>query len=86
MSAVIFCSILFDPTSKICLYYAICIPGFIFGILYLVYSYYQGKQMADNVNHDAHMYGALFGIIFSIIVYPQVLISFMEEIRNFRLF
>jgi membrane associated rhomboid family serine protease len=86
VSAVVFSSILFRPTTRICIYFAICIPGFIFGILYLLYSYYQGKRMADNVNHDAHMYGALFGIVYSIAVYPSVIGSFIDQIASYRLF
>jgi len=86
VSAVVFSSILFNPTTKICLYFAFCIPGFIFGILYLLYSYYQGRHMADNINHDAHLYGALFGLVFSIAVYPSVIGKFIDQIMSFRLF
>jgi membrane associated rhomboid family serine protease len=86
VSAVVFSSILFRPTSMIYVYFAIGIPGFIFGILYLLYSYYQGKRMADNVNHDAHLYGALFGIVFSIAVYPSVIGNFIQQILDYRLF
>ena len=45
-------------------------PGVIFGVLYIAYSYYQGKKSNDAINHDAHLYGALFGLIFCVVVYP----------------
>ena len=86
VSAVVFASILFYPTAKLCLFFAICMPGFIFGILFLLYSYYQGRRMSDNINHDAHFYGALFGIVFSIILEPTVITSFFNQIANFRFF
>ena len=86
VSAVVFSSILFNPVNKICIYFYFCIPGFIFGILYLLYSYYEGKRMADNVNHDAHIYGAIFGVVFSIIAYPSVIVTFFEKIMNYKLF
>jgi membrane associated rhomboid family serine protease len=87
VSAVLFASILFSPTNKIYLFFIpIGIPGFIFGALYLIYSYYQGKRMADNINHDAHLYGALFGIIFSVVIRPAVLPGFFEQILNYQLF
>lgn len=86
VSSILFASILYDPTSAICLYFAICIPGFILGGLYLVYSYYQGKSSAGRINHDAHLYGALFGIVFTILVRPPVLAEFIEQIQNFRIF
>ena len=86
VSAVLFASILFNPTSRICLYMALCMPGFVFGILYLVYSFYQGKRSEGNINHDAHLFGALFGIVFSIIIRPTVIESFFEQVLNFRIF
>jgi membrane associated rhomboid family serine protease len=61
------------------------IPGFVLGVLYLVYSYYQGKRMADNINHDAHLYGALFGLVFTVSLRPGVVISFIQQIRDWSL-
>jgi len=86
VSAVVFAAILFHPTAKLCLFFAICMPGFIFGILFLIYSFFQGKRMADNINHDAHFYGALFGLVFSIILQPTVIVSFFNQIANFKFF
>lgn len=86
VSAVIFSSILFFPLNDICFYAVLCLPGFILGALYLIYSYYMGKKPRNNVNHDAHLYGALFGIIFSIIVQPSVIISFFQEVATYRPF
>ncbi len=87
VSAVLFSSILFNPVNKISIIFIpIGIPGFIFGFLYLLYSYYEGKRMADNVNHDAHIYGALFGIFFTIVIYPSVLVSFIHQIMSYHIF
>src|SRR6185437_10392350 len=58
VSAVIFAGILFFPTQNIYIFFALPIPAFIFGVLYLVYSYYQGRNTRQIVNHDAHFYGA----------------------------
>jgi len=86
VSAVVFSSILFSPTADICLYGFICIPGFILGPMYLIYSYVKGKDMSDNINHNAHLYGALFGLVFSFLLEPQVIVSFFEQIGNWSLF
>ncbi|MBS0000906.1 MAG: rhomboid family intramembrane serine protease [Cyclobacteriaceae bacterium] len=86
VSAVLFASIIFNPTNKVCFFLAICIPGFVFGILYLLYTYYQGRKMSDNINHDAHLYGALFGIIFSIMIRPGVVPNFFDQIFNYQIF
>lgn len=86
VSAVVFSSILFLPTNPICLYGIICIPGFILGVMYLIYSFYEGKRMADNVNHHAHLVGAVFGLVFSIFIQPSVIFSFFDQVINYRFF
>ncbi len=87
VSAIIFAAILYSPLTKLSLFFIpIGIPGFIFGGLYLAYSYYEAQRGSGNINHDAHFYGAVFGILFMIIVYPPVLSSFLEQIAGWRLF
>lgn len=86
VSAIVFAAILFSPLSKICLYFALCMPGFIFGALYLAYSYYESRRGRGTVNHDAHFYGALFGILFMIVLYPAVLPNFIQQVASWRLF
>ncbi|KAA5546462.1 rhomboid family intramembrane serine protease [Adhaeribacter rhizoryzae] len=86
VSAIIFSSILFSPTREICLYAFICMPGFIFGLLYLIYSYYQGKRMGDNINHDAHFYGAVFGFILTIFLVPGSFGNFVQKIMHWGIF
>jgi membrane associated rhomboid family serine protease len=68
VSAVVFAGILFEPTMKIGFFFIPpIIPGYIFGPLYLLVSTYLGKQAKDNINHSAHIWGALFGIAFTVI-------------------
>jgi membrane associated rhomboid family serine protease len=81
IAAIIFAAIVFQPLESICIYF-ICMPGFILGTLYLAYSYYQGKKSRDAINHDAHLYGALFGLVVCIIVYPASLVNFFQQIRS----
>lgn len=85
-SATVFASIVIMPLSDICLFGIICLPGFILGILFLIYSYYQGKKGQDNINHDAHLYGAIFGIVSILIISPNSGLRFVEQIKNFSLF
>ncbi|MFT4094121.1 MAG: rhomboid family intramembrane serine protease [Niabella sp.] len=67
VSAVIFACIVLAPTIPISFYFLPGIPGWIFGILYLGISAYLNKQGGGNINHGAHLWGALFGIIFTIL-------------------
>jgi membrane associated rhomboid family serine protease len=86
VSAVIFAFIIFQPLDLICIYIALCMPGFILGALYILFSWYQGRKSNDNINHDAHLYGALFGFIFCVIVAPGSIGEFVDQIKNWRLF
>ena len=69
VSAVIFSSILFNPTAGIgfALIPGISIPGYIFGILYLVVSSVLAKKAQDNIGHSAHITGAVYGLLFTYI-------------------
>ena len=81
VAAVIFASIIFQPLANIYIYF-VPVPGFILGIGYLIFSWYQGRKANDNVNHDAHLYGALFGFLFCAVLYPPSLPYFVEQIKN----
>jgi membrane associated rhomboid family serine protease len=88
VSAVVFASILFDPITGIGLFFIpIFIAGFIFGFIYLLISQYLDKKGGGNINHSAHIYGALYGIVFTIIAshlfseYP-VFTAFVHQIQN----
>ena len=81
VSAVLFASILFHPIGGIYVFpIPFAIPAWLFGILYLVYSAYMGKRGQDNVGHDAHFFGALFGIVFTAIIVPGILGHFIEQL------
>jgi membrane associated rhomboid family serine protease len=86
VSAVIFVYILYFPLNKLYIFGVLPIPGFVLGILYIWYSIQMGRRKVGNINHDAHLYGALYGILFSIVSYPQVLMEFLEQLKNFTLF
>jgi len=81
VGSVIFVFIILQPLQSICLYFAFCMPGFVFGAGYMAYTYYQGRKSKDNVNHDAHLYGALYGLLFCLIAYPTSLLQFYEQVR-----
>ncbi len=82
VSAVVFTSILFAPFNKIYLYGIIGLPGIVLGGLYLGYSYYMSKreETADNINHDAHWQGAVYGILFTIVLKPKVISIFLGQL------
>ena len=86
VSALVFCFILIDPVTKLCLFGLLCLPGFILGALYIIYSLSMARKQMDNVNHDAHLWGALYGLIFIIILRPAIIVRFIDQISAYQLF
>ena len=81
ISAVLFASILFNPSMDLYLYLIpIPITAWIFGILFLVFSVYMARKKIDNIGHTAHFWGAIFGFIFPLLFYPKLLILFFENL------
>lgn len=80
VSALVLAFILFDPIRDLCLYAIICLPGYILGALFIAYSVIMSKRNADNINHDAHLFGALYGMIFTLILRPSTFSTFIEAI------
>ncbi|MBN7818165.1 rhomboid family intramembrane serine protease [Algoriphagus pacificus] len=85
-SATVFASIIIMPLSDICLFGILCLPGFILGVLFLIYSYVKGKNGDDAINHDAHLYGAIFGIIFILVISPDSAVTFFDQIKSYKPF
>ncbi|MFW5831248.1 MAG: rhomboid family intramembrane serine protease [Prolixibacteraceae bacterium] len=80
VSAVLFAFIFFDPWEKLYFFGILPIPGIIFAIGYLIYSYQMGKRKTDNVAHDAHFLGAVFGFIFPVIFEPELFSRFIDQL------
>ena len=81
ISAVVFSAILFNPLGKMgLLFIPIQIPAVLFGILYLIYCSYASKKGQGNINHDAHLFGALSGIMITVILIPQVVPYFFHAV------
>ena len=83
ISAVLFSYILYNPLSKIyIMFIPIGIPAVIFGGLYLIYCAYASKNSRDNINHDAHFFGALTGLIFTVIFVPGIIQHFIAALTG----
>lgn len=83
VSAALFSSIILAPTNSLFIFpLPIPIPAVIFGPLYLAYCVYMGRAGRDNVGHDAHFFGAVFGLIYTLVINPDFGIHFLNTIKN----
>ncbi len=83
VAAVVFASILLAPMNRLLIFpIPFPVPAFIFGILYLIYSAYMGKRGNDNIGHNAHFMGAVFGLIFTLLLEPSLFNHFVYQLFN----
>lgn len=83
VSAVLFATIFFDPWGLLYLFAIIPLPGILFALGYLIYSYQMSKKQSDNVAHDAHFLGAVFGFVFPILLKPDLFQRFIDNLFSF---
>ena len=83
ISGLLFSYILLYPLDKLgLLFLPIRIPAILFGVLYLVYCYFASKKANDNINHDAHFFGALTGMIMTVILVPGAIPNFIAQLTG----
>lgn len=81
VSAVLFAFILLRPWETLLIYF-VPVPAIIFAALYTGYSIYMNHRKADRVNHSAHLAGAAYGVLFTVMLEPRVLSHFLAELMN----
>ncbi|WP_113639499.1 rhomboid family intramembrane serine protease [Nubsella zeaxanthinifaciens] len=81
ISAVLFSYILFAPLSMIGVMF-IPMHAILFGVLYLAYCMYMSKNARDGINHDAHFFGALAGLILTVILVPGIVPHFIGQLSS----
>jgi membrane associated rhomboid family serine protease len=88
VSAVLFASIIFNPWGRIYIY-AFPVSSTLFAVLYIIYCIYMSKKGGDNVNHDAHMWGGIFGLIFTIVLIalfnPNLFPGILDQLKEVKL-
>jgi len=83
VSAVLFASILVFPTGSVYLFpIPFPLPSVVFGVIYLVYSAVMARRGTGNIGHNAHFWGAIFGLVFTIALKPLLAVSFLKQIMN----
>ncbi|MDP4267191.1 MAG: rhomboid family intramembrane serine protease [Bacteroidota bacterium] len=83
VSAVVFACIIYNPlASFMIIFIPIRFPAFVFGILYLIYSAYMSRKKIDNIGHDVHFWGSIYGVLFTIALKPKLFIYALNQILS----
>jgi membrane associated rhomboid family serine protease len=82
--AVLFSYILINPTAKLeIMFLPFPTPAFVLGILYLFYEWYMSRKGRTNIGHDAHLWGGIFGIVFTTLLHHEFVPMFYYQIKAF---
>lgn len=79
VAAVVFAAIVFAPWQNLYLYGVIAIPQILAGVGYVAYSWYKDKNATDNIGHMAHLTGAVWGFVFTIVMNVTLLLHFVMK-------
>lgn len=79
VSAVLFAFILLMPWATIYVI-VVPVPAVIYAVLYLAYTIYMDRQRTDRINHSAHLWGAVYGIVVTALIEPRVLGAFVSKL------
>ena len=83
VASVIFASIFFDPWTTLYLFALVPIPGILLGVGYVVYSWRMAaRNVNDHIDHRAHLYGAIFGFIYPLLMNPKLISFFLSAITD----
>lgn len=83
VSAVLFAFILLSPWSSIYVFLLpIGIPAVVYAVLYVAYSIWMDKRGGDNINHSAHLWGALYGVMFTLLQDPGQAGRFLQRLAG----
>lgn len=80
ISGVLFSFVLFAPFEMLYVFFAIPMPAIVFAVLYVALSIYSSKQGGGRIAHEAHLGGALGGVILTIALYPAVVGIFLQQL------
>ena len=81
VTAVLFAFILLSPWTLIFVFF-IPVPAIVYAVFYVGYSIWMDRRGGDNVNHSAHLSGAAFGVLFMVMMAPEVLGFFWQQLLS----
>ncbi|ALN80281.1 rhomboid family protein [Lysobacter antibioticus] len=81
VSAVLFAFVLINPWSWI-IVFVIPVPAIVYAIAYVGYSYWMDKRGQGNINHNAHLSGAIYGVLFMLMMEPQMFWVFLQRLAS----
>lgn len=83
VSAVLIAYILHFPTAELLLFFVVPMPAFLAGILFFLYEHQMNKRSRGKIAHDAHLWGGIFGLLFTGVTEPQLFPEFAQAVWSY---
>lgn len=80
VSAILFAYILIDPWAWI--FVPVPVPAILYAVGYVAYSFWAGRRGGDGINHSAHLWGAGYGVLFTVLMEPRVPALFLQRLAS----
>ena len=81
VSAVLFAFILLQPWAIIGVFF-LPMPAILYAVAYVAYSIWMDRRGGDNINHSAHLSGALYGVLFMLVMEPRIGPYFLQQLMS----
>jgi membrane associated rhomboid family serine protease len=81
VTAVLFAFILMAPWTIIYVF-ILPVPAVLYAILFVGYSIWSDVRQRDRVNHQAHLWGAAYGVLFALLLEPRIGPAFVERLLH----
>jgi len=81
VSAVLFAYILINPWNLIFIFF-LPVPAIVYGVVFVGYSFWADRQGGGNTNHNAHLSGAIYGVLFMLLMEPRVGGVFLQRLMS----
>jgi membrane associated rhomboid family serine protease len=81
VSAVLFGFVVLSPWTRMLVFF-IPMPAIVYAVLYVAYSIYMDRRGQDNINHSAHLWGAAYGVVFTLLTSPEILPHFLRALSQ----
>lgn len=83
VSAVMMAFMIMYPTAEIAFFFILPMPAFLGVFVFFILEHLMQKNMKTNIAHDAHIWGAIFGLVFVTLLDKDFLISFIAQVQHY---